>query len=144
MVKEGAVFKRRWRAKFIKGNRNAFISERAPSPRVRGFTHCRYCLGFPSFAESVHKGPVWWLFGMQTHARGAGVSPSKLWDVLSGRCLLLGWDTLEWKVLQRVFFKASGLLSYLVLSLLCSHFVVLINFMITQQTCFYSVCCCGS
>lgn len=72
-----------WQTAFITGNRNALISKRAPSLRVRRFTNFRYCLSFPSFAESVHKRPVCWLFGMQTHPRGDGMSPSKLWDGLA-------------------------------------------------------------
>lgn len=88
---------------FITGNRNALISKRAPSLRVRGFTHFRYCLGFPSFAESVHKGPVCRLFGMQTHAQGAGMSPSKLWDGLAGQHLLLGKTHCTERFSKRVF-----------------------------------------
>lgn len=132
---------------FIMGSRNALISKRPPSLRVKRFTNFRSCLRFPSFAESVHKGPVCWLFGMQTYPQGVGMSPSKLWDSLTAgdRTASAPWlRHTGVKGSPKDFFKASDLLSRLVLSLLCSHFVVLINIMITQQTCFYSVCCCGS
>lgn len=131
-----------WQTTFITGKRNALISERTPSLRVKGFTN--FMFGFSFLCWKCPQGAslliIWdantctgsWNEPLQTLGR-AHRAASAPWLRHPGV-----------KGSPKDFCKASGLLSRLVLSLLCSHFVVLINFMITQQTCFYSVCCCGS
>lgn len=65
------------------GGRNTLISIKAPCLRVRECIHFLYCLGFSSFAESVHKGPAYRFLGdTNTFMWGTSVGPSKFCSYL--------------------------------------------------------------